>query len=208
MQCRDHTPYRVVEQDRTHSDGLGELELVRGAEEWLVLSHRFVFVVEDGPPLPTQRGFTMDRLRPEALALPGSSSGSRVRSRRNTKTVLDFCLLIRQKIRFVGFACKRVHHRRPRLRLVLRPAEREQVVDKPRGGLLQNAMRIGEGVGEMREDRGLVAIGGESIQESPFCSLTFPMAAVPATMPNVSNATSARFRWDRLRIEAATHGSR
>src|SRR5258708_39273395 len=47
---RRHDPLDwIVEKHRAHANRHGELEMVRGAEEWLVLAHRLALVVENGP---------------------------------------------------------------------------------------------------------------------------------------------------------------
>ena len=49
MDCGDHVLDRVVAEDGADTDLVGELELVRRAEEGLVLADRLALVVENGP---------------------------------------------------------------------------------------------------------------------------------------------------------------
>ena len=87
VQRGDDTLGRVVEQHRADADLHTELEAVGGAEEGLVLADRLALVVEDGPaaadPARVDHGAAV---RPSARARPGSSSGSRGRSRRSRRS--------------------------------------------------------------------------------------------------------------------------
>src|SRR5947209_16496253 len=49
VQGGDYALQRIIEKDRTHAHGFGELKAVRGTEEWFVFAHRLALVVEDRP---------------------------------------------------------------------------------------------------------------------------------------------------------------
>ena len=63
--------------------------------------------------------------------------------------MLDLGLRARGKIRVVSFPRQRIGNRRLRCRLVFRSIVGEQVVNQPRGGALQDGVRVGQGIGQM-----------------------------------------------------------
>jgi len=102
---RRHDPLDwIVEKHQAHANRHGELEMVCGAEEWLVLAHRLALVVENGPAAAgpawiadrsTLKQWTGFSLR---LFLDLAPKAIRIR-----EMVLDLRWLPRWKIGFMSF---------------------------------------------------------------------------------------------------------
>ena len=175
MQRRHHAAGRVVAQDGADPGLRGELEAVRRREERLVLPDRPSLVVEDRPagPGPARRDLRSalgDRARrhlglvldlpaeavgvAEVVLVPGGLRGAGIR--RRCRQVGD--------VRLPG---QGVDGGRRGLRGGAGPLVGAEVVEVAGGGVAQDRGRVGQRVGELRDQRRVVQVGGEAGQQVP-----------------------------------------